>query len=58
MRLEAATAIKSINAPANAAVEKDSQAAADALLQAVRVEFSVFDYINDPDVSARWNLSS
>lgn len=56
MKLEAATAIKTITALAKAAVEKDSQAAADALLQAVRVGFSVFDYINDPEVSARWNL--
>lgn len=56
MKLEAATAITTITKLANAAVKLDTVAAADELLQAIRIGFAVFDYINTSDGTSKWNL--
>ncbi|THX54883.1 glycoside hydrolase [Aureobasidium pullulans] len=56
MSLADPTDIDKITALAKAAVLSDSAVDADALLQAVRVGFAVFDYINAPDATERWNL--
>jgi chitinase len=56
MGLADATDIDKIIALADAAAKSDSFADADKLLQAVRVGFAVFDYINTAAGTARWNL--
>jgi chitinase len=56
MGFEAATGVNNIIDLAKKAVLADTPAAADVLLQAIRVGFAVFDYINSPDVSSKWNL--
>jgi chitinase len=53
---EAATGVDNIITLAKVAVLADTPAAADVLLQAIRVGFAVFDYINSPDASSKWNL--
>ncbi|KAI7261488.1 glycoside hydrolase family 18 protein, partial [Hortaea werneckii] len=56
MNFQAATGIDTIMELAKAAVLADTPAAADKLLQAVRVGIAVFDYINTPDATSKWNL--
>ena len=56
MGFQAATGVATITRLAKAAVLADTPAAADLLLQAIRVGFAVFDYIKSPDGAAKWNL--
>ena len=56
MKFHAATGIDTIAKLAKAAVLEDTQAAADLLLQAIRVGFAVFDYANTPDATEKINL--
>ena len=53
---QAATGVAAITRLAKAAVLADTPAAADLLLQAIRVGFAVFDYIKSPGGAAKWNL--
>ncbi|KAF2719530.1 glycoside hydrolase family 18 protein [Polychaeton citri CBS 116435] len=55
MALNAPTGIATIRRLAAAAVNEDTPGDADELLQAVRVGFSVFEYLNTPTVSLRFN---
>ncbi|GKZ21587.1 hypothetical protein AbraCBS73388_007488 [Aspergillus brasiliensis] len=48
-------ALTRIDTMATTAVESDSQDDVDTLLQSIRVAFAVFDYLNDPEVSIRFN---
>ncbi|KAI9823661.1 MAG: hypothetical protein M1826_007679 [Phylliscum demangeonii] len=55
MALRVPTAIPVITRLARDAVREDSQPAADALLQAIRVGFATFEYLNTPHAMLRWN---
>ncbi|KAL5360254.1 hypothetical protein BJX96DRAFT_184439 [Aspergillus floccosus] len=48
-------ALTRVDTMARAAVASDSQGDVDTLLQSIRVAFAVFDYLNDPQVSVRFN---
>jgi chitinase len=56
MKFQAATGLATVTKLAKAAVEADTAAAADELLQSIRVGFAVFDYINTADGTSKWNL--
>ncbi|EAW15055.1 uncharacterized protein ACLA_004690 [Aspergillus clavatus NRRL 1] len=48
-------ALTRVDTLATTAVTSDSQGDVDTLLQSIRVAFAVFDYLNDPQVSVRFN---
>ncbi|KAJ5356450.1 hypothetical protein N7517_011059 [Penicillium concentricum] len=51
----APTALTEITKLAKLAVSADTNQAADKLISAIRVGFAVFDYLQQPDASLRWN---